>query len=43
MTRLKYIIYKMKWHIDHFNKLYKGMSPVCFDEWSDNEYEVKKY
>ena len=37
MKKLKYIFYLLKWEINHSGKLFKGMSPVCFNEWLDIE------
>jgi len=33
----KYIEYLKKWAEEHSGEEYAGMSPVCFDEWEDNE------
>lgn len=33
----KYIEYLKKWAEEHSVEEYEGMSPVCFDEWEDNE------
>lgn len=41
MKKLKYILYIIQWHIGHFKKEYVEMYPVCFNEWLNNEYEVK--
>lgn len=37
----KYIEYLKKWVEEHSGKEYAGMSPVCFDEWEDNEDVAK--
>ena len=42
MLKLKYALYIIQWYIEHVGKEYKGMYPVCFDEWLDNEYEVEE-
>lgn len=34
----QYIAYLKDWAEDHSSELCKGMSPVCYDEWLDNEY-----
>ena len=36
----KYLKYLHKWADEHSNKNFYGMSPVCFDEWIDNEYYI---
>jgi len=33
----KYIEYLKKWAKEHSGEEYAGMSPVCFDEWEENE------
>ena len=33
----KYIEYLKKWAEEHSGSEFAGMSPVCFDEWEDNE------
>lgn len=35
----RYISYLINWAIDHNDEAYEGCSPVCFDEWLDNEAE----
>jgi len=40
MLRLKYLIYKIKWKLEHRGPLFEGMEPVCFSEWYYNEYEA---
>ena len=35
----RYINYLINWAHDHSGEDSKGMSPVCFDEWGDNEDE----
>ena len=35
----KYIEYLKQWAEEHKNEENAGMSPACFDEWSDNEAE----
>jgi len=34
MKRIKYLIYYIRYKFEHE----KTMSPVCFNEWLDNEY-----
>ena len=34
----QYIQYLKDWAEDHSSELCDGMSPVCYDEWLDNEY-----
>lgn len=34
-----YISYLHEWAAEHSNEAYAGMSPVCYDEWLDNECE----
>lgn len=38
----RYITYLMQWADDHKDKEYEGMSPVCFDEFCDNEDEEEE-
>lgn len=33
----QYIRYLRQWTTDHRKGAFYGMSPVCFDEWCDNE------
>ena len=33
----RYCKYLFEWIINHLSDDNKGMSPVCFDEWRDNE------
>ena len=35
----EYIAYLITWAIEHKDDAFRGMSPVCFDEWYDNEYQ----
>lgn len=38
-----YIAYIIDWAINHKDTKYEGMSPACYDEWCNNEYEgIKK-
>lgn len=32
-----YIRYLKHWINEHYDRVYYGMSPACFDEWCDNE------
>ncbi len=34
MKKIKYLIYTLKFKLQHG----KDMTPVCFNEWLDNEY-----
>ncbi len=34
-----YLDYLRKWASEHKGPEHHGMSPVCFDEWEDNEGE----
>jgi hypothetical protein len=34
----QYLAYLREWTNAHSDAEYYGMSPVCFDEWLDNEY-----
>lgn len=38
----RYIKYLIFWAIDHQGKEYAGMTPVCFDEFCDNESDNDK-
>lgn len=40
--KAKYIIYKIKWHMNHLGYQYKEMYPVWFNEWINNENEMIK-
>jgi hypothetical protein len=33
----RYINYLIEWAMEHSSIEYDGMSPVCYDEWCDNE------
>ena len=33
----RYINYLIEWALDHSGEDCDGMSPVCYDEWCDNE------
>lgn len=33
----RYIDYLINWALDHYGDENDGMSPVCYDEWCDNE------
>ena len=35
--------YKLNWNKYHSGPEYKGMAPVCYDEWLDNEYKNRFY
>ena len=35
----RYIAYLHEWADSHADESYGGMSPVCYDEWLDNEEE----
>lgn len=37
-----YLLYLKEWSDNHKNLEFFGMSPVCFDEWEDNEAEMNK-
>lgn len=38
MKKIKYIIYFIRFKLEHE----KGMRPVCFGEWLNNEYLYKE-
>jgi hypothetical protein len=38
-TWTQYINYLIDWANTHKDIKYEGMSPACYDEWCDNEYE----
>ena len=38
-THERYLNYLMSWIADHHEEAFEGCSPVCFDEWFDNEGE----
>ena len=42
MKRLLYLCYKIQWYVTHWTDR-KYMSPVCYNEWLDNEYYVQKH
>lgn len=33
----RYTNYLIEWAFEHSGEEYEGMSPVCYDEWCDNE------
>lgn len=35
-----YLDYLKEWSENHKKIEFYGMTPACFDEWLDNEYEV---
>ena len=37
MEWIKYIEYLKEWAVEHKDNSFKGMSPVSYDEWRDNE------
>lgn len=37
-----YLEYLKEWALTHSGVEYYGMSPACFDEWSDNEAEEEE-
>ena len=37
-----YCKYLHEWASDHAESAYWGMSPACFDEWSENEYAEER-
>lgn len=40
----RYLLYLRDWTYIHMNREYEGMSPVCYQEWLDNEYiEEEEY
>lgn len=41
-TWIKYNDYLREWIGEHFRVEYYGQSPVCFDEWYDNEFEFEE-
>ena len=41
MKRFLYILFIIKWKIDHIKKDFKGMKHPCFNEWKNNEYLEK--
>ena len=36
----KYIKYLREWAIAHADTVYMGQSPICFDEFCDNELHI---
>lgn len=38
MKILKYFLYRICWRWNHRGKAFKGMRPICYDEWLNNEY-----
>lgn len=36
----RYIDYLIDWAFCHASDVYADSSPVCYDEWLDNEYEL---
>lgn len=39
MKRLLYVVYRIKFFFEHLEYGMRGQSPVCYNEWLDNEYE----
>lgn len=37
----RYIAYLHEWADSHADESFSGMSPVCYDEWLDNEYDFE--